>query len=113
MLYSGNTEGVLLGTSREGDAVSHVLHISDEIYQRLAAIASRQGERPEVLAEEWLQERAAEEQAHVTPYSAAWLDGLQVAIEEAAAGKGRIVESTTELLRVVEGDMPGVSNERA
>lgn len=113
MLYSRKREGVPTGVRREGDTMSHVLHISDDIYKRLATIASQQGEQPDALAETWLRERVSEEQAEATPCSVAWLKGLEGAIEEAKAGEGRFVGSTTDLLRIVEGKMPDAPEKRA
>jgi hypothetical protein len=86
--------------------MSHALHVSDETYKAILDIAAKQGERPETLAETWLKERAAEEQGEVTPYSTEWLAGLDEAIAQAGAGQGRFVESTEDLLSIVEGQAP-------
>jgi hypothetical protein len=86
--------------------MSHALHVSDEFYEAIEAIAAKKGERPEALAEAWLKERATEEQDEATPYSAAWLQGLDAALAQIAAGQGRRVDSADELLRLITGDAP-------
>jgi hypothetical protein len=86
--------------------MNHALHVSDETYEAIEAIAAKQGERPDALAEAWLKERASEERDEATPYSAAWLQGLDAALAQIAAGQGRKIDSDDELLRLVTGDAP-------
>lgn len=86
--------------------MSHALHISDEIYEAIEAIAAKQGERPEALAEAWLKERASEERDEATPYSAAWLQGLDAALAQIAAGQSRRVDNSDDLLRLIASDAP-------
>lgn len=93
--------------------MSHVFHVSDETYKTIEAIAAKQGERPDAWAEEWLKERAAEEQDEATPYSAAWLEGLDVALAQAQTGQGRVAGSTDELVHLLRGDTPAAHNARA
>lgn len=93
--------------------MSHVFQVSDETYKTIEAIAAKQGERPEALAEAWLKERAAEEQDEATPYSAAWLEGLDTALAQAKTGQGRFVGSTDELLHLIDGEAPDPPEDRA
>jgi predicted transcriptional regulator len=91
--------------------MSHTVRVSNEIYKTLEEVAARQGLSPEALAEAWLKERVAEERDGATPYSRAWLDGLDDALAQAKAGQGQFVGSTEELLRII--DVPSSTGEPA
>lgn len=63
--------------------MSRAVHVSDETYEAIEALAQQQGTTPEQLAERLLKERLAEREA-LLRQNAEWAAGLDDALTRAA-----------------------------
>lgn len=81
--------------------MSQAIHVSDETYQAIEALASQQGTTPEAVAETLLKERLAEREA-IEHQTAEWLTGVDEALDQVACGETRHFESTEDLFAYLE-----------
>ena len=81
--------------------MSHVLHISDEMYRAIETLARRQGTTPEALAELLLSEHLAE-LAAIQRQNAEWSAGLDGALARSARGENQVYHSTEDFLDALD-----------
>ncbi|HEV2237894.1 MAG TPA: hypothetical protein VGR57_14640 [Ktedonobacterales bacterium] len=81
--------------------MSHVLHLSDEMYQTIAELARTRGTTPEALAEALLRERLAERVA-IERQNAEWSAGLDEELARAERGENPRHETLEEFFATLD-----------
>jgi predicted transcriptional regulator len=81
--------------------MSQTIHVSEETYRVIEALAREQGTTPELLAETLLKERLAERQA-IVRQNAEWEAGLDEALGRAARGENARYADTDALFAALD-----------
>jgi predicted transcriptional regulator len=81
--------------------MSHAVHVSDETYRAIEALARQLGTTAEALAETLLRERLTERQA-ILRQNEEWAAGLDGALARAARGENARYGSTEEFFAALD-----------